>query len=270
MSSLSPARLLKFELLDRGLTLDSSAVTALSRLYGDRELSPHDYASTSGVILRLDEDVWVNAPIELYNPNFVDGSPYLLLFEDDHFEVRGQGLSSAAAFWPQPTYHGTSNEYGPLNNLVVTHGDRGRLSPVRSCSMTCTFCNIPYDDPLSVYALKPVDALVAAARTALEDPAQPARHLLISGGTPKPKDIGWMRDLYATVVSSFPGTPVDIMMVPLPGLFDLPELAALGVNELSINIELFGREASRPVMRQKYNQGPVSYTHLTLPTNREV
>jgi len=255
MASLSPARQLKFQLLDNGLALDPSALDALRQLYGDRELTPHDYASTSGIILKLEEDVWVNAPIERYNPNFVAESPFSLSFSDERFVVAGRGLTSTAAFWPQPAYHGTSNDYGPLNNYVVTHGDRGRLSPIRSCSMTCTFCNIPYDDPLSDYDLKPVPALLAAARTALEDPDQPARHLLISGGTPKPRDIGWMREMYAAVITEFTGVPVDLMMVPLPGLFDLPELSALGLNELSINLELFGRETSKSIMRHKYNQG---------------
>jgi hypothetical protein len=27
------------------------------------------------VILRLEDDVWVNAPIETYNPNFVQATP---------------------------------------------------------------------------------------------------------------------------------------------------------------------------------------------------
>ncbi|KQZ88512.1 radical SAM protein [Phycicoccus sp. Root563] len=251
---LTQAQLLKFELLDQGLVISRAALDALRELNGERSLSPHDYASTSGIILNLEDDVWVNAPIERYNPNFVSATPFVLGF-DEGFFVEGAGLSSRATFWPQPEYHGSAMDFGPLNNYVVTHGDRARLSPVRSCSMTCTFCNIPYDDPLSVYALKPVAALVSAARVALGDPLQPARHMLISGGTPKPKDIPWMQELYATVLGAFPTTKVDLMMVPLPGLFDLPKLADLGLHELSINLELYNRDRARDYMRQKYNQG---------------
>jgi hypothetical protein len=253
-TELTGAQQLKFALLHAGLALDESAVIALREFNGDRALSPNDYASTSGVILELDDDVWVNAPIEQYNANFVSQSPYRLSY-DDGFVVHGQDLESGAAFWPQPAYHGGSVPSGKLNNFVVTHGDRCRLSPIRSCAMTCTFCNVPYDDPLDVYALKPVDAMMSAIRTALSDPLQPAQHLLISGGTPKPKDVGWMRDLYDRVLRELPGVPVDIMMVPLPGLFDLERLAKLGLHELSINIELFNRERAREYARQKYNQG---------------
>ncbi|GFG67918.1 hypothetical protein MKUB_54080 [Mycobacterium kubicae] len=253
-NALTPAQLLKFALFDKGLSLAESARRALRELNGDRAVSPHDYASTSGIILELDDDVWVNAPIELYNRNFVSHTPYQLLY-DDGFRVEGEGLSVGASFWPQPSYHGTAGPWGPINNFVVTHGDRARLSPVRSCAMTCTFCNVPYDDPINVYALKSPEAALSAVRTAVTDPLQPAHHLLISGGTPKPKDVGWLRELYARMLVELPDVPIDIMMVPLPELFDLRELAKLGLNELSINIELFNRERTREYARQKYNQG---------------
>lgn len=253
-TDLTDAQRLKFALLDRGLALDDSALAKLRELNDGRELSPHDYASTSGLILELDDDVWVNAPIEQYNANFVGESPYRLRFGNG-FVVQGEGLESGVAFWPPPAYHDPGSAAGRLNNYVVTHGDRCRLSPVRGCAMTCAFCNIPYDDPIDAYALKPVDAMLAAIRTALDDPLQPAHHVLISGGTPKPKDIPWMRDLYERVICGFPGIPIDIMMVPLRGLFDVEALAALGLNELSINIELFNRDRVQQYARQKYNQG---------------
>ncbi len=45
------------------------------------------------------------------------------------------------------------------------------------------------------------------------------------------------------------------MMVPLPGVLDLPELVAHGVAELSINLEVYSRERAREVARHKFNQG---------------
>lgn len=128
--------------------------------------------------------------------------------------------------------------------------------------MTCTFCNIPYDDPMKVYSLKSIEGSVEAVRRALEDPAQPARHVLISGGTPKPKDAGFQRELYRSVLDAFPDVDVNTMMVPIAGVLDLAELRAHGVNELSINLEVFGRDRAREVARQKYNQGVPFYLNF--------
>lgn len=125
--------------------------------------------------------------------------------------------------------------------------------------MTCTFCNIPYDDPLDVYGTKPVDALLAATRIALSDERQPAHHLLISGGTPKRPDFDFMQEVYQRVLIEFPHVPVDIMMVPLPGLLDLPQLDKLGLNEISVNIEVFSESHAAALMRHKHNQGLAFY-----------
>jgi Radical SAM superfamily len=255
-SSLRPPEALKIGLLAHGLTMAPASRAVLDDVTDGRSLSPADYASTTGLILRLEDDVWVNAPVADYNANFVgDETPFLLDHDGDTFLVAGAGLESRAEYWPQPAYHGTSNEFGPLGNYVFSHGDRVRLSPIRGCAMTCTFCNIPYDDPIEVYGLKPLDACVAAIRTALADPVQPARHLLISGGTPKPKDAAFHRELYRHVLTSFPDVDVDIMMVPAYGVLDVAELADLGVRELSINLEVFNQGLARDLMRQKFNLG---------------
>jgi Radical SAM superfamily len=254
-TTLSVAQRLKFQLLAEGIEISPLARKALRQSTDGEDLTPADYASTSGLILQLDDDVWVNAPINDYNPNFVSGSRYVLDYGVDGFWVHGAGLASPAMFWPPPSYHGQAARFGPLNNFVVSHGDRARLSPVRGCAMTCTFCNIPYDDPLDVYGTKPIDALLEAARIAISDGRQPAHHLLISGGTPKRPDFGFMQELYQRVLTEFPQTPADIMMVPLPGLFDLPLLDKLGLNEISINIEVFSRAHAAEVARHKYHQG---------------
>ena len=254
-TALSVAQRLKFQLLAEGIEISRPARQAMREATSQSDLTPADYASTTGLILELDDDVWVNAPINDHNPNFVSGSRFVLDRGADGFCVHGVGLASSARFWPPPRHHAQSERFGPLNNFVVTHGDRARLSPVRGCAMTCTFCNIPYDDPLEVYRTKPIDALLEAARIAMCDERQPAHHMLISGGTPKRPDFEFMQELYQQVLLEFPRNPVDIMMVPLPGLFDLPLLDKLGLNEISINIEVFSETHAKQVMRNKYNQG---------------
>ena len=173
------------------------------------------------------------------------------------FTIRGEGLSSQAQFWPQPQYHGDVGVTGrALNDFVVTHGDRVRLSPLQGCAIVCKFCDVPYG---SRYALKPIEGMVDGIRRALADPRQPARHVLISGGTPRPQDVPWLRDVYAAMLSTFSTIEIDIMMVPVPGLLDIDELHRLGVREFSINIELFSDDVARVLMPQKHRQGREAY-----------
>jgi hypothetical protein len=201
----------------------------------------------------------VNAPIHDYNPNFVTGSPYFLDYAEG-FVIEGNGLVSSASIWRQPAFHGTRGPYGQINDLVVTHTDRARLSPLRSCAMRCDFCNVPFDDPLAFYRFKPLEAAIHAIQTAIDDPIQPAHHLLISGGTPKPKDAEVLGQLYVDVIAAFPDLPVDIMNVPIRGLFDWDALNQAGnFSEVSINLEIFDRDIAQAIMPHKYNRGMPFY-----------
>ncbi len=251
--SLTEAERLKFELLANGVTVTVKARARLDEIREERPLTPADFASTSGLILGLQDDVWVNAPIQDFNPNFVQESRNLLDIDGDGFVVRSEGLSSRARVWLPPAYHGRVEVAGrPMTDFVFSHGDRVRLSPMRGCAMKCKFCNVPYEDP---YETKPLAAMLPSLRAALEDPLQPAHHVLISGGTPGRRDVPYLRGVYETMLSELPGVDIDIMMVPVEDLLDVPRLEELGVGELSINIELFNREAARELMPHKERQG---------------
>ncbi|MDR1443090.1 MAG: radical SAM protein [Bifidobacteriaceae bacterium] len=258
MGSLTVPQQLKLRMLAQGMTITDRARSWLTEATNGRRLSSADYASTSGLILKLDDDVWVNAPVADHNSNFVADDGAVLDLRDGAPSVRFGSLESPAAYALQPAFH-SKGATSPALDVVVTHGDRARLSPLQSCSMTCTFCNIPYDMPISAYRLEPIEHCLEALRVALEDPIQPAWHILISGGTPKPKDIGNHQELYLRVLKTFPEVPVDIMMVPIPGILDLPALGAAGLNELSINLEVYDRRCQQAVARQKYNRGRDSY-----------
>ncbi len=252
-STLTAAERLKLRLLAEGLSITPAATSFLLEANRDHQLTPADFASTSGVILRLEDDVWVNAPISQYNSNFVQAPAFTLDRAEGGLVVRGDSLESAAEFWLAPSFHGTHNATGqPYNYFVFTHGDRVRLSPLQGCAMRCHFCNVPYEDR---YATKPVDAMVEAVSRALSDPIQPAHHILISGGTPIPRDVPYLDAVYERILREFPQVDVDIMMVPVDGLLDVQKLAALGIHELSINIELYDRDEAAVVMRQKHRQG---------------
>jgi hypothetical protein len=253
VAGFSDAQQLKFQILASGISIAESAYDALALRNGDRPLTPADFASTSGIILALEDEVWVNAPIEAHNANFVGVTPFTLEFGDGGFVVEGEGLRSLASFWTPPLYHGTTDSDGTeLNKYVFTHGDRVRLAPIQGCSMTCKFCNLPYEFR---YATKSIQAMVNAVEVALADSLQPARHMLISGGTPKVADIDYLKEVYRVMLASFPDLEVDIMMAPVEGLLDLAELRDLGVNQLSINLEIHNGEIAKSLMRQKYNQG---------------
>lgn len=254
---LTGAQRLKFRLLAEGLTIASQARIRLDELRGQRELTPADYASTSGLILRLDHDVWVNAPFADHNANFVKAPRSVLHVADGGFVVASEELQSPATVWLPPRYHGGNLSTGrPINHFVFTHGDRVRLSPIGGCAMRCQFCNIPYEDQ---YQRKPLDLMMEALKIAVDDPLQPAQHIMISGGTPVPRDIPFLREVYERVLLEFAPMHVDIMMVPVDGLFDLERLKELGVHELSINIELFNTDVARRLMPQKEQRGAQHY-----------
>lgn len=251
---LTPAEHLKFILLAEGAAVTPAAAKRLDEIVEGGPWSPDDYASTRGLILRLADDVWVNVPVERYNANFVPGTTMTFDLGPDGFFVHGQGLESPAEFWPPAAFHFDKNADGrPYWNFVVTHGDRARLSPTIGCAMVCDFCNIPFDDTYA--GVKPLEPMLEAIRVALGDSRQPGQHLLISGGTPGRAHIPALQAVYESVLQSFPGLAVDIMMVPLPGLFDLPRLDYLGVNELSINLEIWDEELASHLMRHKHRQG---------------
>jgi len=253
-ADLTDSERLKFILLADGAAVTPAAERRLDEIVGGGHWSPDDYASTRGLILRLDDDVWVNVPVERYNPNFVPGTTMTIDLGPDGFFVHGRGLESRADYWPPAQRHFDKASTGrPIWNYVVTHGDRSRLSPTIGCAMVCDFCNIPFDDTYA--GVKPLAPMLESLATALADERQPGHHILISGGTPGPAHIGGLHEVYEAVLSTFTDVDVDIMMVPLPGLFDLPHLDTLGVNELSINLEVYDEAVAAKVMRHKHRQG---------------
>ena len=267
-AELTDAERLKFILMADGAAVTPAAEQRLDEIVDGGHWSPDDYASTRGLILRLGDDVWVNVPVERYNANFVPGTTMTFDLGADGFFVHGRGLESRAEYWPPAEYHFDKASSGrPFWNYVVTHGDRSRLSPTIGCAMVCDFCNIPFDDTYA--GVKPLDPMLESLKVALSDGRQPGHHILISGGTPGPKHIPGLQAAYEAVLTTFAGVDVDIMMVPLPGLFDLPRLDALGVNELSINLEVYDEEIAAKVMRHKHRQGRDYYLDF-LETAAEV
>ncbi len=247
---LTPTQLLKIGLMTHGLSIGQEARDELQgHGSGNRPITLADYASTSGVSLKLEPDIWVNAPIIDFNPNFVTEPVGELMWASDGFLVRAGGLEVPATVLPVPEYHDQLNSQGErYTSFAITHTDRVRISPVQGCAIACQFCDLPYEYR---YGTKRVEGLVDSVARALKDPLLPAHHVLISGGTPRVEDYAYENEVYDRVCAAFPGVEVDVMMLPMPGLLDAARLKSAGVHGLSINLEIFNEERAKTVMAGK-------------------
>ena len=161
---------------------------------------------------------------------------------------------------PVPAFHSQTYVDGgveyPYTNLGVTHTDRVRISPIEGCGMVCKFCNIPYE---LRYRQKPEEELLRVIEIAKDDVQAPARHVLISGGTPKTADEPWEDAIYESVIEKSP-LPVDIMMTPREDPSYVRRLGEAGINALSINIEVFDPDRAKKLIPSKNRRfGPQGY-----------
>lgn len=258
MSTLSPEQDLKLHILANGIRIDPEAEEAWREEY-QGPVSLNEYASTSGICLKVEDGadgVYINAP---YTQEFTKQADARLRY-NGRFVVAHADVEYDATVIPVPAFHNktyTDNgvEY-PYTNLGVTHTDRVRISPIEGCGMVCKFCNIPYE---LRYRQKPEEELLRVIEIAKDDEQAPARHVLISGGTPKRKDEDWEDEVYESVIANSP-LPVDIMMTPRESPSYLRRLGAAGVNALSINIEVFDPQRAQKLIPSKNKRfGPQGY-----------
>ncbi|MCH7828550.1 radical SAM protein [Patescibacteria group bacterium] len=245
---LSKIEEIKIRLMVEGMAVDPGV-----RNLALGPLTLAEYASTSGVILVLPDEVWVNAPIAEHNPNFVVRPSIILSAHEDELVLQVNGEEIPVRFSPMPQDHETMSRLG-----AVIHADRVRISPVDGCAVTCLFCNIPYEDR---YQRREAADLLQGITLALHDEVVPAQHILISGGTPQPGDYDWLNEMYERVANAFRAT-VDIMMVPEEGLLDPGHLKEIGIHGLSINLEVYNQEVARRIMAGKWKVGLDRYLNF--------
>ena len=236
---------LKFRLLANGVRIHPTAAASWRNRYGG-PLTLAEYATTNGVTLRLPGDLYVNAPItqETETPKLcVDGADFFLEDQD--------AVEMPIQVMPVPAFHGqTYNEDGAvraLTDLGVTHTDRCRVSPIAGCSWACSFCDLPFEHK---YRRKPPEQLLNLIRTAQHDRLAPARHVLVSGGTPGRAHESWIDNVYEFLARTSP-LPVDVMMPPRED-FAYPQwLQSTGVTSVSINLEVFDLARARELTPNK-------------------
>jgi len=236
---------LKFYILANGIAVDADANDAWLERYGG-PLSLREYASTSGICLRIG-DIYINAP---YTEEFTHKSEAHLRFDGQFVVTRGS-VAEPAAVIPVPAYHGTTYNDGgrryPYTDLGVTHTDRCRISPIAGCAWRCKFCDLPYEQK---YRRKPKEELLRVIEIAKDDPLAPARHVLISGGTPLARDESWIDEVYAYIAGNSP-IPVDVMMPARKDIEYPTWLKSVGVNMVSINLEVSDAAQARAITPSK-------------------
>jgi uncharacterized radical SAM superfamily protein len=231
-----------------GLAIDENVKDTLTA--DGSPVSLNDYASTSGVTLKTENDTWINAPVADFNANFVVAPKYTLRGENDELYLTGPAGEFSAEFVPVPSYHDRilSND-ALITSVAVTHADRLRLSPTFGCTYKCQFCDMPYETKYG--GVKSPEIIAEATEIALADTALRAEHILLSGGVPAKRDFGRQIEIYEKVIIDNPDLDVDIMMVPIPELIDLERLKKIGARGLSINMELWNIELSQKIITGK-------------------
>lgn len=260
MTDLSAAELLKFRLLANGIQVSQDAGIAWrERFRGPLTLG--EYATTAGVGLVIADDLYVNAPVD-------NGAVAVLALVDECFVVVDGDIAVEVGVVPVPAYHGRTqidiidDSVQPYTSYGVTHTDRCRVSPIAGCAWKCHFCDLPYEFR---YRKRHEENLLEVIRAAEGDELSPARHVLVSGGTPRApmsaragrparNDEAWIDDVYAFLAQHSP-LPVDVMMPPRRDRGYPAWLRSTGVNMMSINLEISDPARAREIASAKSRVG---------------
>lgn len=228
VSQLTDVQRLKLEVMSRGVRVADDAKQLLRGTDNARR-TVADYPTTGGLSLVLPGGVYVNAPVD----EWCCEATATLSVSAEHQVLRltGSSASVEVACLPVPAF--LESGLGPSQG-VMTHADRVRISPIAGCACTCAFC----DARQNPYMLRPADDLSRYLRAATSDARLPARHALISGGTPRKEDRSRLDDLFVEVIAESP-VPVDVMLMPRDTTGIVDTLFSAGVDGLSINLELF-------------------------------
>lgn len=241
---------LKLRLLTEGVRVSPAARAAWTQRF-DAPLSLEEYATTSGVSLRLPGSLFVNAPMVE-----CAGAP-ALEHASGEFLVVWLGEPVPADVIPPPAYRTRTlvdrldGHRRPFSSYGVTHTDRCRVSPIAGCAWRCHFCDLPYE---LAYRRKDARDLLEVIRAAAVDPVAPARHVLVSGGTPRRGDEDWLDGVFADIAAGSP-LDVDVMMTPRRDLSHPEWLKSIGVRGLSLNLEVAGEQRLRTLAPAKARYG---------------
>jgi pyruvate-formate lyase-activating enzyme len=235
----------KIQCLSTGIQVSATALDLLSN-GGTELLTIHEYPTTGGLTLVLDEDVIVNAPFDEWF--CAEAEVHLDLDADGLFLQLDDDRHPVHRVLPLPGYLGHTDSHGrQVSDIAMSHADRVRVSPVVGCAYDCGFCDLP----LMRYQMRDRAQIVEALLVAAEDAALPARHVLISGGSPRRPHVEQFIQLCADVIRASP-LPVDVMFSPtIDDLSIVDRLVDAGAHSFSINIEVYSASAASDLLRTK-------------------
>lgn len=242
---------LKVSLMTQGVQITPAARAALVG-DGNNPLSTCDYVTTSGLVLILPGHIYVNAN---FKEEFCTHSENILDFERRLFIHSPFGETDVTCL-PVPAYYYKRLSSGRLlSEVIMTHSDRMRISPIRGCCYRCQFCDMGTAFPYQKATLKEMEE---ALEIALHDTNIIPKHLLISGGSPQKQDEEYLDSIYERIIKMCP-VPVDVMMAPRDDELILERLRDWGCKGLSINLEIFNEELAQKLMPEKYRLGKNRY-----------
>ena len=257
---------LKVRLMQQGAVFTATARRTMCRSrFGVITFS--DYATTGGIVAVLDERIYVNIPVKFQNTPFaVD------VFEDKLIlKYDTNPIETSFRIIPVPKYAldvERLSDNTPVRELVMTHADRVRISPVHGCSYHCSFCtsNAAYYKEISC------EQLEQAFNIALNDPYNKPQHVLISGGTPNEEtdSYTWINDIYCYFPRKYPQYDFDVMLSPRgmrpkqTSMKDYDEFLGYlhnecGVKTLSVNLELYNDRLRERFIPNKATVGKENY-----------
>jgi len=237
--------------MSNGVQLTPEAYNALMGEKGT-PLSVFDYVTTSGLVLVLPGNIYANAN---FREEFCKCSENLLDF-NGRLMIRSPYGEVEVSCKPVPSYFTemlSSGRY--VTEVIMTHADRIRISPIQGCRNRCQFCDM---GTASSYRKAEINEILEALEIALNDSNLEPKHLLISGGTPKEDDEKYLDTVYEEVIKKCP-LPVDVMMAPREDDSILEQLREWGCRGLSINMEINDEELAKKIMPEKFRFGKSRY-----------
>jgi hypothetical protein len=231
--------------------------------------------SCGGLDARLPGSVYVNIPV---NERFVDDSPLQL-------RVASGALVVSAPYLPEvvpidlvlsPEFQRHDGDERARRTGQVCF-DRLGIGLTNFCTFwkgsdrRCKFCSIGLNIGTEDRD-KALDAIRHVVQLALADPINPARHILLGGGTPSAPDAGAATFAAAARVIRQVSSNVSIyaMMAAPDDPEALVDLFAAGINELGINLELFDERAASYYLPAKFERHSRAHVLATLERAVEI